>query len=138
MKILGNRWASALIGASFRGITRFTDFEKALGAPPTLVADRIRAFAAMGVLVATQNDKRPDRVEYHLTEKGRAFLPVIVLALQWGHRWFHAPEGPALVQVHRTCGSPFEPKLRCDQCTEVLDSGDIRVAPVVTDPRRSP
>lgn len=127
MTILGNRWASALIGASFRGITRFTDFEKALSAPPTLIADRLRAFVAIDVLAAAQNDKRPDWAEYHLTEKGRAFFPVVATALQWSRRWFRSPEGPALLETHATCGSPFEPQFRCDQCDTAIRRRDVRI-----------
>lgn len=125
MTIMGNRWASALMGAAFAGITRFTDFAKALGAPPNLLADRLRAFVAIGVLAAPPG-------EYRLTEKGLAFFPVIAMAMKWAHRWFHAPEGPALVQVHRGCGTPFEAELRCDQCTEAVHGRDIRVAPAAS------
>ncbi|TQS41938.1 winged helix-turn-helix transcriptional regulator [Cryptosporangium phraense] len=130
MTILGNRWASALMGAAFRGVTRFTDFEKALGAPPTLVADRIRAFVAIDVLVAMQNDKRPDWVEYRLTEKGRAFFPVVATALAWSQHWFRSPEGPALIETHQQCGAPFEPQFRCDQCNVVVHRRDIRIVPL--------
>jgi DNA-binding HxlR family transcriptional regulator len=137
MTILGNRWASALIGAAFRGITRFTDFEKALGAPPTLVAERIKAFVAIDVLVAIQNDKRPDWVEYRLTEKGRAFFPVVATSLQWSQHWFRAPEGLALDLTHLTCKSPFEPQFHCDQCRAVVHRRDVQIVPTnaVPDPR---
>lgn len=127
MLVYGNRWASALLGAAFRGVTRFSDFEANLGAPPTLVAERLRAFVAIDVLVATQNAQRPDWAEYRLTEKGRAFYPVIAASLQWGQEWFRAPEGPAIVQHHRACGEPFEVTFRCDQCHEVLTGHDITI-----------
>jgi DNA-binding HxlR family transcriptional regulator len=127
MTIFGNRWASALMGAAFRGVTRFSDFEAALGAPPTLVADRLRAFVSLGVLEATQTAKRPDWAEYHLTEKGRAFFPVVAATLQWAIRWFQAPEGPPLVLTHRACGAEFVPTFSCDQCTAPLAGHDITI-----------
>nr|WP_255670409.1 helix-turn-helix domain-containing protein [Aeromicrobium wangtongii] len=127
MMVLGNRWASALLGAAFRGVTRFSDFETNLGAPPTLVAERLRAFVGIDVLVATQNPQRPDWAEYHLTEKGRAFYPVIAAALQWAQEWFRAPEGPAIVQQHRGCGEGFVATFRCDQCDGVLTGQDITI-----------
>jgi DNA-binding HxlR family transcriptional regulator len=130
MTILGNRWASALLGAAFLGVTRFTEFERALGAPPALIADRLRAFLAIGVLDTTQSPKRPDLVEYQLTEKGLAFFPVLAIAVHWGHRWFHAPEGPALRQLHRTCGEPFEAQLRCDRCAAVVTGRDVAAVTV--------
>ncbi|WP_456695956.1 winged helix-turn-helix transcriptional regulator [Aeromicrobium sp. P5_D10] len=133
MLVFGNRWASALLGAAFRGVTRFSDFESNLGAPPTLVAERLRAFVAIDVLVATQNPQRPDWAEYHLTEKGRAFYPVIAAVLQWGQEWFQAPEGPAMDTRHPACGAPFEATFRCDQCQAVLTGHDITIVDRVTE-----
>lgn len=127
MLVFGNRWASALLGAAFRGVTRFSDFESSLGAPPTLVAERLRAFVAIDVLVETANPQRPDWVEYHLTEKGRAFYPVIAASLQWGQEWFVAAEGPAMVTRHRACDEQFEPTFRCDQCQTVLKGHDVTI-----------
>ncbi|SHI26091.1 winged helix-turn-helix transcriptional regulator [Streptomyces sp. 3214.6] len=134
MAILGNRWSSALIGAAFRGVTRFADFERTLGAPPALVADRIKAFAATGVLEATRTETRPGWAEYRLTEKGRAFYPVIATTLHWGHSWFLAPEGPAFIQTHRSCSSVFVPELRCDRCGKALHRRTIQISPTAAGP----
>lgn len=132
MMVFGNRWASALLGAAFRGVTRFSDFESSLGAPPTLVSERLRAFVAIDVLVETANPQRPDWVEYHLTEKGRAFYPVIAAVLQWGQEWFVAPEGLAMNTRHRACNAPFEATFCCDQCQSVLTGHDITIVDRVT------
>lgn len=136
MMVFGNRWSSALLGAAFRGVTRFSDFEAHLGAPPTVVAERLKAFCAHDILVATANEQRPDWVEYRLTEKGRAFYPVIAASLQWADTWFHAPEGPALVQHHRSCGERFDATFRCDQCHEALAGHEITIVDRPTDPSR--
>ena len=88
MAIFGNRWASSLTGAAFWGLTGFTDIAATLGAPPTVVADRFRAFCALGVLQPTLLAGRHDRAEYHLTDKGQAFYPVVATSLQWAHDWF--------------------------------------------------
>lgn len=124
--IFGNRWSSALVGAAFRGITRFSDFESSLGAPPTLLTDRLRSFCAIGVLEARS---APDRGAYRLTDKGRAFYPVVASCLQWAEHWFLAPEGPAMVQTHRACGEPFVATLVCDQCDGTLVGHEIDVVP---------
>lgn len=129
MAILGNRWSSALVGAAFRGVTRFADFERTLGAPPALVADRLKVFVSIGVLETARNELRPDRAAYHLTDKGRAFFPVIATALHWGHTWFLAPEGPALIQTHRVCSAVFVPEMRCDQCAKALHRRTIQISP---------
>ncbi|RSM91603.1 transcriptional regulator [Kibdelosporangium aridum] len=127
MALIGNRWSTALLGAAFLGATRFGEFEQRMGAPPTIVADRLRTFCDIGVLVASPNPQRPDWVVYHLTEKGRAFFPVVATVIEWGHRWFQAPEGPALRLTHTGCGRAFHPKLRCSECDERLRGASVQV-----------
>ncbi|GAA1748005.1 winged helix-turn-helix transcriptional regulator [Aeromicrobium alkaliterrae] len=127
MAIFGNRWSSALIGAAFRGLTRFSEFETSLGAPPTLIADRLKVFGAIGVLEPIDNLGRSDWMQYRLTAKGRAFFPVVALALQWAEQWFHAPEGAALEVTHGVCGNPLTAILMCDQCGQPLSGGDVLV-----------
>jgi DNA-binding HxlR family transcriptional regulator len=131
MSIFGTRWSSALIGASLRGLTRFGDFVDALGAPPSLVAERLRAFCDIGVLEARgrRGPGRVGRAEYHLTEKGHAFYPVVAVAIDWAQHWYAADEGPALVQEHVPCGAPLVVALACDQCSADLHGSDIEIVP---------
>ncbi len=118
--ILGNRWAFALLVASFVGASRFTDFRDQLGAPPGSLTDRLQIFTANGVL--TSNDGR-----YALTEKGRAVFPILITSLQWAQRWFESAEGPAVVLRHTLCGNAFDAVLTCDQCAAVLRGADFGV-----------
>ena len=118
MSVLGNRWAFALLVAAFVGVSRFTDFQMQLGAPPGSIADRLSIFVANGVLAVADN-------RYRLTEKGRALFPVLISALQWAQRWFPAPEGPAVVLNHTACGRRFTAVLTCDQCTRPLRGTEV-------------
>ncbi len=118
MSVLGNRWAFALLVAAFVGMSRFTEFRALLGAPPGSVADRLSIFVENGVLVAADN-------RYRLTEKGRALLPVLVLALQWAQRWFRAPEGAAVILTHDGCSRRLDAVLACDQCFRPLTGAHI-------------
>ena len=118
MSVLGNRWACALLVAAFAGMSRFTAFQTQLGAPPGSIADRLAILTANGVLVAADDG-------YRLTEKGRAFFPVLISALQWAQRWFRAPEGPAVILTHVSCGQRFTAVLACDQCARPLTGAHI-------------
>jgi DNA-binding HxlR family transcriptional regulator len=122
MALIGSRWSSAVLGAAFLGATRFTDFERALGAPPSIVIERLRSFVGLGVL-------EPRTGTYHLTAKGRAFFPVVATFLAWGERWRPAPDGPAIVATHRTCGGPFVPELACSSCTGTLSGPTVHADP---------
>ncbi|MDT5109889.1 MAG: hypothetical protein QOE20_1779 [Mycobacterium sp.] len=120
MSILGNRWGFALLVAAFVGTTRFGDFADQLGAPPGSLTDRLQIFTTSAVLTATDG-------RYLLTEKGRAVFPILISALQWAQRCFHAPEGVAVELTHTGCGAGFEATLTCDQC-----AGPLRGAEVAT------
>lgn len=118
MSVMGNRWGFALLVAAFVGISRFTDFQAHLGAPPGSIADRLSIFTANGVIAGSDN-------RYELTEKGRALFPVLITALQWAQRWFPAPEEPAVVLTHTGCGRPFTAALTCDRCGRALRGAQV-------------
>lgn len=116
MSVLGNRWGFALLVAAFVGMSRFTDFQTQLGAPPGSIADRLAILTANGVFA-------DDGTRYRLTEKGRALFGVVVTAAQWAQRWFTAAEGPAVLLTHR--GHEFTVALTCDQCHEALRGAHV-------------
>jgi len=125
MAVFGNRWSSALVGAAFLGVRRFTDFQSLLAVPPGLLSDRLSSLCAHGILEQVQRAPRPDWAEYRLTAKGLAFFPVIATAIAWSERWLGSEPGPAVSIVHRACGSAFHGVLACDQCGAVLAAAGI-------------
>lgn len=133
MTLIGSRWSSAVLGAAFLGATRFSEFERMIGAPPSVVAERLRTFVALGVL-------EPGGVAgdawsaYHLSAKGRAFFPVVANALAWGERWFPSPDGPAVLAVHRACGRAFVPELACSCCAGAITRRTLVVSPADVEP----
>lgn len=129
MELLGDRWSAALLGAAFLGATRYGQFAERMGAPPAVVAGRLRRFTELGVLEELPNPARPAWVTYHLTDKGRAFFPVVACMIDWGLRWFRAPEGPAIVLCHRECDHTFTPVLTCSHCGERLRASTVSIEP---------
>jgi len=125
--LIGNRWSALALAAAFLGARRFTDMLRMMGAPPTIVSDRLRTFCEMGVLTTVAVSAGSGRVEYRLTDKGRAFFPHIMVMLSWGDRWFRAPEGPATLLTHSSCGRPFTPVLHCSTCHRELHGSQIQV-----------
>jgi DNA-binding HxlR family transcriptional regulator len=127
IELIGNRWSAAALAAAFLGARRFTDMLVMMGAPPTIVSDRLRTFCQMGVLETVVAKAGSGRVEYRLTDKGRAFFPHVMVMLDWGDRWFRAPEGPATLLSHTTCGGEFHPVLNCSACGRELHGSQIQV-----------
>ena len=101
MSILGNRWAFALLVAAFVGISRFTDFRRSSARRPARWPIGCRSSPPTA---CSRGDNR-----YRLTEKGRAFFPVLITALQWAQRWFPAPEGPAVLLPTRRAATASTP-----------------------------
>ena len=126
IELIGNRWSASALAAAFLGARRFTDMLMMMGAPPTIVSDRLRTFCQMGVLETVVAKAGSGRVEYRLTDKGRAFFPHIMVMLDWGDRWFRAPEGPATLLTHTTCGGEFHPVLHCSACGRELHGSRIQ------------
>jgi DNA-binding HxlR family transcriptional regulator len=127
IELIGNRWSASALAAAFLGARRFTDMLVMMGAPPTIVSDRLRTFCQMGVLETVVTKAGSGRVEYRLTDKGRAFFPHVMVMLDWGDRWFRAPEGPATLLTHTTCGGEFHPVLHCSVCGRELHGSQIQV-----------
>jgi DNA-binding HxlR family transcriptional regulator len=127
IELIGNRWSAAALAAAFLGARRFTDMLVMTGAPPTIVSDRLRTFCQMGVLETVAARAGSGRAEYRLTDKGRAFFPHVMVMLDWGDRWFRAPEGPATLLTHTTCGGEFHPVLHCSACARELHGSQIQV-----------
>ena len=125
MAVFGNRWSSALVGSAFMGLTRFTDFQEVLGAPPSLLAERLSSLCGFDILHQVAVPGRPDWAEYRLTRKGLDFFSVIGVTLEWGEHWYRSEEGPMLQWTHRDCGQPLSGVLICDQCREPLVGTDI-------------
>jgi DNA-binding HxlR family transcriptional regulator len=118
MTVMGNRWGFALLVGALVGMSRFSDFQSQLGAPPGSISDRLSIFTGNGVFEVSENS-------YRLTEKGRALFPVVVSALQWAQKWYDADEGPAVVLTHTACGAGFTALLECDQCARPLRGAHI-------------
>jgi DNA-binding HxlR family transcriptional regulator len=127
IELIGNRWSASAMAAAFLGARRFTDMLTMMGAPPTIVSDRLRTFCQMGVLQTVAVKAGSGRVEYRLTDKGRAFFPHVMVMLDWGDRWFRAPEGPAMLLTHSGCSGEFRPVLHCSACRRELHGSRIQV-----------
>jgi DNA-binding HxlR family transcriptional regulator len=125
IELIGNRWSASALAAAFLGARRFTDMLTMMGAPPSIVSDRLRTFCRMGVLETRLTSASSGRAEYRLTDKGRALFPHIMVMLNWGDKWFRAPEGPAMLLTHTGCGGEFRPVLHCSVCEQELHGSQV-------------
>src|ERR1700746_4013131 len=94
MEIMGERWVILLMREAFYGLSRFDDFQKALGIAPKLLSARLRKVGEFGVFERIPPPEHGGRYDYRLTEMGRDFFPAYVALKDWSDRWMAGPKGP--------------------------------------------
>ena len=70
------------------GSQRFCELERSLeGISPRTLSLRLRALEDHGIVERRTYPEVPPRVEYRLTDKGRALVPLIEDMRTYGRRW---------------------------------------------------
>jgi DNA-binding HxlR family transcriptional regulator len=87
-EIIGSKWTALLVHDLSEGARRFSELEHSCqGISPRTLAERLRALEQEGIIVRRSYPERPPRVEYELTPKGEALLPIIDAMRTFGHSW---------------------------------------------------
>jgi DNA-binding HxlR family transcriptional regulator len=87
-EIISGKWTLLLIRDLAEGSQRFCELERSLdGISPRTLSLRLRALEENGVLERRTYPEVPPRVEYALTEKGSALVPLIEDMRAYGRRW---------------------------------------------------
>jgi DNA-binding HxlR family transcriptional regulator len=87
LAVVGHKWTLLIVQDLIGGPRRFTEIERALGgANPKMVVARLRELEAAGLVSRTHYAEVPPRVEYALTDHGRALRPSIEALRRWGAR----------------------------------------------------
>lgn len=88
LDVIGGKWATLILRELLGGTKRFGEMRARLtGVSPKTLTDRLRELEAHGVVARTVYAEVPPRVEYTLTEKGRALRPILEAMGAWGERW---------------------------------------------------
>ena len=82
------KWTMLVIRDLASGRTRFCELERSLaGISPRTLSLRLRALEEEGIVARQTYPEVPPRVEYALTDKGRALLPLIEDMRAFGEQW---------------------------------------------------
>jgi DNA-binding HxlR family transcriptional regulator len=89
--IICGKWTILVIRDLAEGRTRFCELERSLeGISPRTLSLRLRALEEQGIVERHTYPEVPPRVEYSLTEKGHALLPLIEDMRRYGREWLGA------------------------------------------------
>jgi len=93
-EIICSKWTTLLIRDLADGRSRFCELERSLeGISPRTLSLRLRALEEEGIVRRQTYPEVPPRVEYALTEKGTALLPIIEDMREFGRHWLPQVEG---------------------------------------------
>src|SRR6187402_1296074 len=88
VELIGGRWTGAVIQLLFHGRLRYAELRAAIpDISDRMLSERLRELEAAGIVVRTVLPDPPVRVEYDLTEKGRALKPAMTAIGEWAERW---------------------------------------------------
>jgi len=87
-EIIGAKWTALLVHDLSEGPRRFSELEHSCaGISPRTLSERLRALEDEGIVGRHSYAESPPRVEYDLTDKGLALLPIITEMRQFGHAY---------------------------------------------------
>jgi DNA-binding HxlR family transcriptional regulator len=90
-EIVCGKWTLLVIRDLADGRSRFCELERSLqGISPRTLSLRLRSLEEEGILARRTFSEVPPRVEYALTEKGRALVPIIESMRSYGREWLGA------------------------------------------------
>ncbi|MFI9404556.1 winged helix-turn-helix transcriptional regulator [Nocardia sp. NPDC052316] len=123
---IGERWTPLILRDLFVGVTRFEDIRRDLGIASNVLAARLAALQAHGIVEMRAYQSNPVRHEYLLTDKGRDLYPVLTMLVAWGDTWVAGPEGPPALIVHDDCGKVTAGVVVCRECAAPLTADNVR------------
>jgi DNA-binding HxlR family transcriptional regulator len=92
-RLLGDRWTLVILRDLAARPLRFSEIEDASGGiSPRTLADRLRQMEAQGLIRRESFREIPPRVQYSLTPKGEATVPVVEALRTFGEAWLSADE----------------------------------------------
>lgn len=87
LEIVGDKWTLLVVrDLMWHGKHTFKALqENEEHMPSNTLAERLQRLTSWGLVQRSLYQENPARYEYHLTDEGRSFEPVLLEIMQWGH-----------------------------------------------------
>lgn len=87
-QLLGKRWTGLIIRVLLSGPKRFKDISNLIpNISDKMLAERFRELEEEGIVTRKVYAEVPVRIEYELTEKGKALQPMMDECQKWAEKW---------------------------------------------------
>jgi DNA-binding HxlR family transcriptional regulator len=88
VELVGKRWTGAILLVLLDGPARFSEVKQLVPElSDRLLSERMKELEAEGIVARHVIDDTPVRVEYELTDKGRALEPALRSLKGWARNW---------------------------------------------------
>jgi DNA-binding HxlR family transcriptional regulator len=87
IELLSKRWTLFVFHKLLEGPLRFSEIEGGLPISGRLLSERLKELEALELVYRRIYPEVPVRVEYGLTDKGKAIEPVIMEIQKWASAW---------------------------------------------------
>jgi len=134
--LIGDRWTLVILRSALYGVRRFDDFQLELEIPRSVLSHRLAALVELGIMERREyrEDGQRARVEYPLTEMGRALSLPFMAMTEWSDHWIGKGTSPLTLRS-KTSGQRLRVAM-VDEDGKPARKDDIE--PVITLPPRRP
>jgi DNA-binding HxlR family transcriptional regulator len=88
VELVGKRWTGAILLVLLDGPLRFSEVRELVpDISDRLLSERMKELESEQIVERRVSDCGPVRVEYTLTDKGRALEPAVRALKSWAHNW---------------------------------------------------
>ncbi len=96
VELIGARWSGAILQVLMRGPVRYAELRQSVpDISDRMLCERLRALEEAEIVVRRVDPDPPVRVEYELTDKGRALEPALGAIGRWAEKWLDAEPAAA-------------------------------------------
>ncbi len=106
VELIGTKWTGAILRALQMERCRFTEISAMIpGLSDRLLSERLKELEQEGIVTRIVTPETPVRIEYRLTNKGKALDEVMDAVGHWAEVWMDVPaDSPEIV----ACPAPSE------------------------------
>lgn len=87
MTLVSKRWNGLIIHQLLSGPHRFCTIESSISISGRLLSERLKDLENEGIVKREVYPETPVRIEYSLTEKGKALEPIVRELQKWAEEW---------------------------------------------------
>lgn len=89
--LVGGKWKIMILCViNNQEVVRYGDLKRSIvGITNTMLSNSLKDMVNDGLVVRTQYDEMPVRVEYSLTEKAKDLIPILLELKHWGEAYYN-------------------------------------------------